>query len=403
MKKIAIFNDFQLPIVSIRGGAVQQLTTLLIEQNEIEHKYDFDIYSPYDAEALKISKKYKNTRFFYSKFSKFIRVYTNVCFKLHLPVDLSAIPLSPDVKKKFLKNHYDAVYVSGYIRGVLTIAKVNNGRCPVYCHHHVVTDILNEKSIRGEDIFKSCEKIGFVSDYACNQAKTGIEVYDEKIVCFRNCIDTNKFSSVDAEKARAEIRGTLGIDANDIVIAFVGRFVSNKGVLQLIKAFKRINAEFPNAKLLLIGGATYSSDAKTPYVKECIELAKTIESQVIMTGYINNDELPKYLAAADIGAVPSVYEEACGLTSIEMMASGLPVLTTNAAGLAEYVPDACELISKWEVGMAADDIVDGLAQNIKTLCDDPQLREKMGACAKEKSLAYDKSKYLRFFGEFIGD
>ncbi|MDD3360196.1 MAG: hypothetical protein PHW34_00810 [Hespellia sp.] len=51
MKKIAICNIFQLPVPAVRGD-VQQLTNALLEQNEITHQYEFDVYSPYNKQAV---------------------------------------------------------------------------------------------------------------------------------------------------------------------------------------------------------------------------------------------------------------------------------------------------------------------------------------------------------------
>ena len=58
-KRIAIFNDFQLPVPAIRGGAVQQLTTALLDCNEADYRYEFEVYTPYDEKAVEASKKYK--------------------------------------------------------------------------------------------------------------------------------------------------------------------------------------------------------------------------------------------------------------------------------------------------------------------------------------------------------
>lgn len=400
-KKIAIFNDFQLPVPAVRGGAVQQLTTSLLDCNETDYRYDFEVYTPYDEKAVEASKKYKHTVFHFSKQAKYIRFYTNVCHKLKLPADLSSMPLPPDVIGIFKKTQYDAIYVSGYIRGVLTIAKINDGRCPVYYHHHVITDIMKETSIRGKEIFESCRKIGFVSQYGCDNARTGIEKYDEKITLFRNCIDVRKFQNTDKEFCRTKIRSEFGIDNNDILIVFVGRFVSNKGVLQLLKAFNLCSKENPNLKLMLIGGATYSSNSKTEYIEQCMKEIGTNCDNVILTGYIPNAKLQDYLSASDIGCVPSVYEEACGLTALEMMASGLPIITTDAAGLGEYVVQGCKEISKWQKGLKPDDIIPGLANAIRKLADNKCKREEYSKMAAESVWRYDVQSYLKEFCRFI--
>ena len=400
-KKIAIFNDFQLPVPAVRGGAVQQLTTALLDCNELDYKYDFEVYAPYDEKAVELSKKYKHTVFHFSKLAKYIRFYTNVCHKLKLPVDLSSMPLPPDIFRIFKKTHYDTIYVSGYVRGVLTVAKINKNRCPVYYHHHVVTDILNEESIRGADIFKSCKKVGFVSQYACDKAKTGVEEYDEKIALFRNCIDTKKFHISNKDQIRSEIRKKYGIQDNEVVVVFVGRFVANKGVLQLLKAFKAACSEKNSLKLMLIGGETYSSNAKTEYVSSCLEIAESIKDKVIMTGFIPNDELPKIFAAGDIGCVPSVYEEACGLTALELMASGLPIITTGAGGLQEHIPLECKGVYKWEVGSETDAVIDGLKNLIIKYAKDEKLRTQQAELARINVSKYDICYYLNMFKSFI--
>lgn len=400
-KKIAIFNDFQLPVPAVRGGAVQQLTTMLLDCNELNYRYDFEVYTPYDAKAVEVSKKYKHTVFHFSKLAKYIRFYTNICHKFKLPVNLSSLPLAPDIVWTFKHTQYDAIYVSGYIRGVLTIAKLNDGRCPVYYHHHVVTDILNEPSIQGEKIFRACEKLGFVSQYACDKAKTGVEEYDEKIALFRNCIDTKKFHISNKDQIRSEIRKKYGIQDNEVVVVFVGRFVANKGVLQLLKAFKAACSEKNSLKLMLIGGETYSSNAKTEYVSSCLEIAESIKDKVIMTGYIPNNKLPNLLTVGDIGCVPSVYEEACGLTALEMMASGLPIVTTNAAGLKEYVPENCKIVSEWKDGMEKDSVIDGLKRAILKYAEEDSIRMYCAANTQIKINDYDLSGYLRMFSDFL--
>lgn len=48
-------------------------------------------------------------------------------------------------------------------------------------------------------------------------------------------------------------------------------------------------------------------------------IVENIKEYVVLRGYVQNDELPQSLATTDIGCVLSAYEEACGLTALEMM------------------------------------------------------------------------------------
>lgn len=64
----------------------------------------------------------------------------------------------------FFKEHYDAVYVNGYICGALSIIRCSKE--PVILHHHVVIDIFEENSIRGKELLDECAKMLFVSKFA---------------------------------------------------------------------------------------------------------------------------------------------------------------------------------------------------------------------------------------------
>ena len=62
MKKIALIVPAELPVPSVRGGAVEELVTILIEQNEIEQKAEFLVFSVENEEAKERAKNYKHTK-----------------------------------------------------------------------------------------------------------------------------------------------------------------------------------------------------------------------------------------------------------------------------------------------------------------------------------------------------
>lgn len=69
MKKIVVINNGTLPLPAVKGGAVETLINLLIDENEIFGKFQFEVYSIYDSEAVVHSKKYKYTSFCFVKTS----------------------------------------------------------------------------------------------------------------------------------------------------------------------------------------------------------------------------------------------------------------------------------------------------------------------------------------------
>lgn len=88
------------------------------------------------------------------------------------------------------------------------------------------------------------------------KAKTGIPEYDVKLRLLRNCIDVIKFQFCDKNWIRKRIRKRYDITDKEIVLAFVGKFVTNKGVLQLLKAVREPVATHKEVKLLLVGQHT---------------------------------------------------------------------------------------------------------------------------------------------------
>ena len=65
MKKIALVLPEVYPIPAVKGGAIEELVTILIEQNEIEKKAKFIVFSMENEEARKIAKTYSETEVVY--------------------------------------------------------------------------------------------------------------------------------------------------------------------------------------------------------------------------------------------------------------------------------------------------------------------------------------------------
>ena len=398
MKRICLFNDFQLPLPPVNGGSVPTLIDFILSENEKYKLYDIDVFSCYNEKALEASKKYRYSHFYFIKDAKAIKFITNLKFvlnnKFHCNFNLSEIPLPRSAKKIFLKNKYDLVYINGYIRGALSIMKLSQAPCVL--HHHVVTDILNEPTIQGENLVTMARKIAFVSQFAANYAKTGTRQQNEKMCVLPNAIDLQKFVFRDRNAIRREIRQKIGIKNEDIVIIFVGRLVSNKGALELIKAFNM--CEFNDSvKLMIVGGATWSSKKKTSYVKKCIDNCKT-NTNIILTGYVNYSDIPKYYIASDIGTLISVYDEACGMVGIECMAAGLPVITTDRAGIPEYVSEDCKVVVH-----EGETLENEISNALKLLVSNAELRAKMGNAAIIQAQKFDKSTYYQNFSALVDE
>ena len=96
MKKIALIVPSELPVPAVMGGAVEELVTILIEQNEIEQKAEFIVFSIANTKAEEQAKKYKYTKIIYLPVAsiwdrlvnRFLR-YANKFYKRRTLIDVA--------------------------------------------------------------------------------------------------------------------------------------------------------------------------------------------------------------------------------------------------------------------------------------------------------------------------
>ncbi len=122
-----------------------------------------------------------------------------------------------------------------------------------------------------------------------------------------------------------------GFSKGDFIFTFIGRMVREKGVFELVEAFKRIVGEYPHAKLLLIGGFLESERDQESFH----QLLKEFEHVNIKYLGLRND-IPLLLRASDVFILPS-HREGLPRSIIEAMAMKKPIIATNIRGCREEV------------------------------------------------------------------
>ncbi|WP_103068550.1 glycosyltransferase family 4 protein [Aquimarina sediminis] len=186
-----------------------------------------------------------------------------------------------------------------------------------------------------------------------------------------NGIDTSFFDpALYSEKDKTTLSDSLGIQSTDTVIVYVGRLVRDKGIHELIDAFKKLSQVSKNIKLLLVG--TYEKDLD-PLQPEAEEEINT-NPNIIMVGW-QNDVRP-YFAISDILAFPSYRE---GFPNVVMQAAsmGLASVVTDINGCNEIITDG----ENGKIVPAKD--TDLLFENLKTLVEDKTLRNTLASKARE--------------------
>jgi UDP-glucose:(heptosyl)LPS alpha-1,3-glucosyltransferase len=146
-------------------------------------------------------------------------------------------------------------------------------------------------------------------------------VSEDKITVIYNGVDLERFHPRNCQY-REKIRKCHGI-GNEFVILFVSNNFRSKGLGQLMRALANLKKEVTTPfKCLILG-----RDKKTPYVRLAKKLG--VSEEILFAGSTNEPE--KYYGAADLLVHPTFYD-ACSLTVLEALASGLPVVTTASNG-----------------------------------------------------------------------
>jgi len=162
----------------------------------------------------------------------------------------------------------------------------------------------------------------------------------------------------------AQLRQGLGLTGNETVIGFVGCFVKDKGIRELVESFRELSASRPDLRLLLVGDFE-SGDPVEPDVRQYIESNPAI----LRPGFVA-DTAP-YYALMDVFVLPT-YREGLGLVNLEAQASEVPVVTTNATGAVDSVQHGITGL----IVPVKD--VKALTEAIDTLLRNPTMRADMG-------------------------
>lgn len=171
------------------------------------------------------------------------------------------------------------------------------------------------------------------------------------------------------------------------LILCTGRLTWKKGFDYLLAALTRLNQQGHPFRVQIIGGGELQS-----VLRFSIE-DMGLSSQVELCGFVPPDKVLEMLNAADLFILSS-HEEGISNAALEAMACGLPVVTTNAGGMAEAVRDGIDGFVVPVRDIAA------MADRIARLLADPALREQMGRSARARVEAeFSLERQARVFEE----
>ena len=179
----------------------------------------------------------------------------------------------------------------------------------------------------------------------------------EKCIVLPNAIDSAVFHEMDKEQCRQE----LGIDKNKFVVAFVGQFIQRKGYARVAAAIDQLNDD--NIAAVFLGSA---KEGRMPQCRG-----------IIKCGLVRQNEIAKYLNAADVFVLPTRAEGCCNAI-VEAMACGLPIVSSDK-------PFNYDILDSTNARLINPDNVDEIAAAIREIKADAKLQASLGKCSAEKA------------------
>ncbi|MDJ0734008.1 MAG: glycosyltransferase family 4 protein [Nostocaceae cyanobacterium] len=208
------------------------------------------------------------------------------------------------------------------------------------------------------ETYKKADKVLAGSTYTLNLLKKLFKIPEGRIQLFYENGITSNFLN----------QGQKTNKSDKVNLLFVGRLVPYKGADMVIEAIGKLEELIRNRVMLtIVGDGSEKSNLETR-VQE-LNLGETVR----FVGWVPQQETLKYYSTSDIFCFPSIREFG-GAVVLEAMACGLPCIVVNNGGIGEYVTE--ETGFKIEP-ISREYIVEELAEKIKIMVDDKQLRENM--------------------------
>lgn len=221
--------------------------------------------------------------------------------------------------------------------------KIINPKCRLMLIAHGI-EVWRPLTLFKKMFLNRCEKVICVSNFTCADLIKRHKIPPQKCVVINNAIDPFMQLPVNFTKP-SQLLHRYGLKASDDILFTLTRLAATeqyKGYDQVLKALGRIKTSFPNIKYLLSG--QYDLAEQSRILQLITQYG--IKDQVILTGFIAEEEVTDHFLLADVFILPSK-KEGFGIVFIEALACGLPVICGNADG-------SLDAIKHGKLGRAVD-------------------------------------------------
>jgi 1,2-diacylglycerol 3-alpha-glucosyltransferase len=217
-----------------------------------------------------------------------------------------------------------------------------------------------------------CEAMSLVISPSAGMANVLREMgVTSPIAILPNGVELQRF-----HRAEPLVRADFGFKQDDILLVYAGRIASEKNLPFLLQAFAGIAHSLDNVHLILVGGGHKQVEAET---QELVSQLR-INHRVRFMGMVPYENLPAYLAMCDAFVTASV-TETFGMSIVEAMGAGLPVIGIHSPGVSDIVDDG-------QTGFLSIESLPIFVAKLTRLCLDHELRRRMSTNARRASTQY---------------
>jgi glycosyltransferase involved in cell wall biosynthesis len=273
------------------------------------------------------------------------------------------------------ENEFDIIHAHDwltYLAGI--VAKRISGK-PLVIHVHATEFDRSGESVNR--MVYDLEKLGMeeadavmaVSNLTRNIVITRYNIPESKVFTVHNAVD---FST--------KVTNRVNRNIDEKIVTFLGRITFQKGPEYFIEAANKVSKRLPNVRFVMAG----SGDMMHRMVKRVAKL--NLGSRFHFTGFLKGDDVNKMYSYSDVYVMPSV-SEPFGISPLEAMRSGVPVIISNQSGVSEVLKHALK-INFWDV--------DALADSIYALLSYKGLNSMIARCGLEEvnSFSWDSAAML---------
>jgi len=367
--KVALFTDTYLP--QLNGVAIYLGDAI----RELAKKHEVILFAP-GSGPLKIEHPQKNVKIYwipsspfpfyegyrvaslnYKRVSDILKKEKPDIVHAHAPINLGLQGLLAAKRRKIPSVITYHTHFPDYVPHLL------NGKLPKMFHE--VSQAAVKKMIN--HIFRQADRVTAPTKELVSELKSyGLH----NTVYLPNGINFEKLKCREGGGAKFRRKHRIGMDKN--VAIYLGRLSFEKNLDSLLEAFKKIEK---NDRVLLVAGGG-------PYLKKFKELAASLEiKNIVFTGFVHEKDVAAAYAAGDL-FVSASHSETFGLTFVEAMYMGLPVI-----GVGKLGPQ--EIILNGKTGiLVKPNRIDELATAMDKLFADEKLRRTMSVAARARSEEY---------------